>query len=75
MIKTETGLMRCLDSDPDVTVGRCWGGLRVRLLDGKKPSVLPRLIQNLEEAGKIVRIDDRSSKIGEEWVSAKWIRK
>ena len=69
MIKTEKSLLREMKSGASVQI--VWGGYRLIRLDGTKASVLPKLIPNLAETGKIVRIDDRSSRNAEEWSEAK----
>lgn len=64
MIKTETGLLKALKAG--AIVSRRWGGFRVVSPDGSKSSVLPKLIPNLAEAGKIKRVDDLTTRF-EEW--------
>lgn len=63
MVKTATQAMKLLEQG--ATIGRRWGGFRI---GGK--SILPRLVTELEEAGKIKRVDDRTSRCGEEWAKA-----
>jgi len=64
MIKTETGLLKALKAG--AIVSRRWGGFRIVSPDGAKSSVLPKLIPNLAEAGRIKRVDDKTTCF-EEW--------
>ena len=64
MIKTETGLLNALKGG--AIASRRWGGFRLVRPDGSKSTVLPKLIPNLAEAGKIRRVDDKTTCF-EEW--------
>jgi len=44
-----------------------FGGYRIRRPDGTKASIALQLLNELEELGLVVRVDDRSSRVGEEW--------
>jgi hypothetical protein len=55
-------------------IWRRWGGFKIGYPAGTpehgsqiSASILPKLVSDMEAAGKIVRVDDRTSGVGEEW--------
>jgi hypothetical protein len=67
MIKSQTTIERLLRKGWTIEIG-CFGGYRLASPDGeKRKPVHAGAVLEAEEAGLIVRVDDRSTTCGETW--------
>lgn len=66
MIKSQTTIARLLRRGWTISIG-CFGGYRLTGPDGERKLIHAGAVREAENAGLIVRIDDRTSACGEEW--------
>lgn len=65
---TTTSILRALRRGATIYHG-AFCGWYVRYPSGKRGSVTNAQLQELIESGKVIRIDDRSTRCGEEWAA------